>query len=98
MCVCVCSGVGFALQVSTSGNIHQNLHFIPVSVAVVNFQGHNNGGTNEGTVSLLFTSVEDGICILRKTHMCCTLSLRSFDSVATKTVPVFQCSSVPVFV
>ena len=67
--------------------------FIPVAVAVVNFQGHNNVGTNESTVSLLFTLVEDGISMLRKTHMRSTLSLRGFHSVAIETVPVFQCWS-----
>ena len=38
---------------------------------------------------ILFSSVQGGICALRKTHMCTTPSHRNIPSVAFETVPVF---------
>ena len=41
------------------------------------------------TSSVHFSSVQDGICTLRKAHICSTPSLRSFPNVGFETVPMF---------
>ena len=69
VCVCVCVCVSVLVLPYKSPLLVTSIKlytFIPISVAVVNFQGHSNVGTNESAVSLLFTSVQDGFCVLRK--------------------------------